>query len=72
MQSQNAYDSVMECVALWTILRKLGCPETFVNVVRSFHDGMMARVLEQGSFFEPFIVTNGVRKGAFSPQLCSA
>jgi len=39
----TAFDSVNR-VALWSILRKLGCSEKFVNVVRIFHDGMMARV----------------------------
>ena len=29
---------------LWQILRKIGCPDLFVIIIRSFHDGMVARV----------------------------
>jgi hypothetical protein len=67
----KAFDSVNR-PALWCILRKLGCPEKFVNIIRSFHDGMSARVLDQGSFSEPFTVTNGVRQGCvLAPTLFS-
>ena len=32
-------------------------------MVRKFHDGMQARVQNDGEFSEPFKVTNGVKKG---------
>ena len=39
----KALDSV-NSTGLWKLLAKVGCPYTFVDVMRSFHDGMMARV----------------------------
>ena len=39
----KAFDSVNR-TGLWKLLAKVGCPDTFVDVMRSFHDGMMARV----------------------------
>ena len=44
---------------LWKILHKLGCPEKFVSLIRSFHEGMLARVQECGESSDPFPVTNG-------------
>ena len=32
-------------------------------MVRQFHDGMQARVHNDGDFFEPFQVTHGVKQG---------
>ena len=32
-------------------------------MVRQFHDGMQARVQNDGEFSEPFPVTNGVKQG---------
>ena len=67
----KAFDSVNR-EALWCILRKLVCPEKFFNVIRSFHDGMVARVMDQGAYSEPFTVSNGVRQGcALAPTLFS-
>ena len=31
---------------LWAILAKIGFPAKFVNIIRSFHDGMLARVID--------------------------
>lgn len=31
---------------LWKIMTKFGCPEHFIEMVRQFHDGMQAQVLE--------------------------
>ena len=31
-------------------------------MVRQFHDGMQARVQNDGEFYEPFEVTNGVKQ----------
>ena len=44
----KAFDSVNR-TGLWKLLAKVGCPDTFVDVIRSFHDGMMARVQDQGT-----------------------
>ena len=42
---------------------KLGYPEKIVNMVRLFHDGMQARVKDDGKFSRPFPMTNGVKQG---------
>ena len=49
--------------ALWAILSKLGCPPRFVQIIRSFHDGMFCRVIENGDASDPFPVSNGVKQG---------
>lgn len=41
-------------------------------MVQQFHDGMNARVREDGEYSQPFSVTNGVRQGcALAPTLFS-
>ena len=53
-------------------MAKFGCPEKFINIVRLFHDGMEARVKDNGEFSEPFPVTNGVKQGCvLAPTLFS-
>jgi len=61
----KAFDTVNRD-GLWHVLKKLGCPEKFVNAVKSLHDGMEARVLDQGSFSATFNVSNGVKQGLLS------
>ncbi|BHF76846.1 hypothetical protein SprV_0501994500 [Sparganum proliferum] len=48
---------------LWKIMQKFGCPERFIQMVRQLHDGMMARVTDNGAVSEAFAVTNGVKQG---------
>ena len=53
-------------------MAKFGCPPRFIVMVRQFHDGMQARVQNDGEFSEPFEVTNGVKQGCFmAPTLLS-
>jgi len=67
----KAFDTVNRD-GLWHILKKLGCPEKFVIVVKSLHDGMVARVLDQGSFSATFNVSNGIKRGCvLAPTLFS-
>ena len=41
-------------------------------MVRQFHDGMIARVQNDGGFSDPFPVTNGVKQGCvLAPTLFS-
>ena len=40
---------------------KLSCQ--FITMVRQFHNGMLARVQNDGEFSDPFTVTNGVKQG---------
>ena len=67
----KAFDTVRR-PGLWPILSELGCPSKFVRAVRSFHDGMLARVVVNGDVSEPFPVTNGVKQGCvLAPTLFS-
>ena len=44
----------------------------FINIVRLFHDGMEARVKDNGEFSELFPITNGVKQGCvLAPTLFS-
>ena len=40
----------------------LSC-QIHIAIVRQFHDGMLARVQNDGEFSDPFPVTNGVKQG---------
>ena len=67
----KAFDRVNRA-ALWAILSKLGCPPRFVQIIRSFHDGMFCRVIENGDASDPFPVSNGVKQGCvLAPTLFS-
>ena len=67
----KAFETVSQD-GLWKIMGKFGCPSTFIAVVRQFHDGMMARVLEDGEPSEAFPVTKGVKQGCdLAPTLFS-
>ena len=48
---------------LWKIMKKFGCPAKFITIVRQFHDGMKAHVLDNGDTSAPFSITNGVKQG---------
>ena len=43
----NAFDTVSR-EGLWKIMGKFGCPDKFISMVRQFHNGMHARVLDDG------------------------
>nr|VZI24072.1 unnamed protein product [Spirometra erinaceieuropaei] len=67
----KAFDTV-NCEGLWKIMQKFGCPERFTQMVRQLHDGMMARVTDNGAVSEAFAVTNGVKQGCvLAPTLFS-
>ena len=44
---KKAYDSVLHA-ALWRALRKLGVPDVLIDIIRSFHEGMKAKVKING------------------------
>ena len=44
-------------------MAKFGFPSKLIAMVRRFHDGMLARVQNDGEFSDPFPVTNGVKQG---------
>ena len=60
----KAFDTVGR-EGLLKIMAKFGCPAKFIAMVRQLHDGMLARVQNDGGFSDPFPVTNGVKHDVF-------
>ncbi|KAK2547932.1 Secreted RxLR effector protein 78 [Acropora cervicornis] len=58
----KAFDTVSR-EGLWKVMSKSGCLDMFVKIVRQLHEGMMARVLDDGNASNSFPVTNGVNQG---------
>ena len=50
----KAFDTVCR-KGLWKIMAKFGCPTKFIAMVRQFHDGMLARVQNDGEFSDQFL-----------------
>ena len=67
----KAFDTVSRD-RLWKIMAKFGCPPIFIAMVRHFHDGMQARVQNDGEFSEPFEVTMESNRVVLWRQHCSA
>ena len=57
----KAFDSVNR-ETLWKILGKLGCPDHFVKLIRSFHDEMEVSVNVGGTLTDPLKVETGVQQ----------
>ncbi|BHF59924.1 hypothetical protein SprV_0100288500 [Sparganum proliferum] len=67
----KAFDTVNR-EGLWKIMQKFGCPERFIQMVGQLHDGMMARVTDNGAVSEAFAVSSGVKQGCvLAPTLFS-
>ena len=67
----KAFDTVNRN-GLWALLKRIGCPDQFVSVIQSFHDGMKVIVREGSDRAEPFIVTSGTKQGCvLAPTLFS-
>ena len=62
----KAYDTVSR-EGYWKIVATFGCP-TVIAMVRQIHDGMLARVQNDGEFSDPFPVTNEVKQGCVLPS----
>jgi len=58
----KAFDTVNR-KALWEILKKLGCPDKFISILKLFHDDMKAVVNIGGKLADPISVENGVKQG---------
>lgn len=50
---EKAFDKVPR-TAMWMVLRRLGCPEHFVGLVRALHEGMSGRVFHDNRLTEEF------------------
>ena len=67
----KAFDTVSR-EGIWKIMAKYGHPRKFIAIVRQLHDGMLARVQENGETSEPFPVSNGVKQSCvLAPTLFS-
>ena len=44
-------------------MAKCECSDSFINIIHQFHDGMIARVLDNGEASSDFPVSNGVKQG---------
>ena len=64
----KAFDTVKRST-LWKILLKLGCPERFVGLIRSLHNGMKARVTFNSTLSEEISINNGVKHGDISAPM---
>ena len=70
-QHQNLYMAFVDLTKafvtvnrdLWNILRKSGCPPTFIAILLQFHTGMCAQVVMAGSKSSSFPVEVGVKQG---------
>ena len=58
----KAFDTVNRDL-LWNILRKFGCPPTFIAIPQQFHTGMCAQVVMAGSQSSSFPDEVGVKQG---------
>ena len=58
----KAFDTVNRDL-LWNILRKFGCPPTFIAILQQFHTRMCAQVVMAGSQSSSFPVEVGVKQG---------
>jgi hypothetical protein len=68
----KAFDTVSR-EGVWKIIAKFGCPPTFTEMVRQFHDDMLTRVQDEGESSNAFLVTNGVKQGCvLAPTLFNA
>jgi len=64
----KAFDTVNRA-GLWLILEKFGCPAKFVEIIKSFHEGMTATVVEAGQCSASFPVSNGTKQGCVMAPL---
>ena len=59
---RKAYDSVPH-EALWVVLGKLGVPDSLIEWIRSFHQGMKAAITLDDTLLDEINVENGLRQG---------
>ena len=62
MDLSKAFDSI-DRQMLWEMLRKLGAPHNFIQLIKGFHTDMHSEVLVGGARSTPFSVETGVKQG---------
>ena len=67
----KAFDTVSRS-ALWIVLEILGLPNQMRKIIRSFHDGMLAQIIQGGKISEAFGVENGTKQGCVLAPLLFA
>ena len=66
---KKAYESVPR-QAMWIVLANLGEPEETVQLIKSFHQDMKAKIRIDGAMLEEIEVVNGLRQGCcMAPML---
>ena len=58
----KAFDTINR-EALWDVLARYGCPPTFIQITRLFHDDMTGQALYNGEQSDPFTISNRVKQG---------
>ena len=67
----KAFDTVSR-QGLWYVLKKFGCPEKFINLIKALHNGMQANVSMCNTQSKNFKISNGVKQGCvLAPTLFS-
>ena len=67
----KAFDTVSRN-GLWQILKRLGCPPKFLNMVIQLHENQMGQIRLHQDLSEPFPIKNGVKQGCvLAPTLFS-
>ena len=73
---KKAYDSVPRA-ALWAVLKKLGIPESLIELIGAFHSNMKAQTHLDDCLLHKIDVENGLRQGCcmapvlFNLYLCA-
>nr|VZI09493.1 unnamed protein product [Spirometra erinaceieuropaei] len=71
MDLTKAFDALNR-EELWRNMQKYGCPERSTQMVSQLHDGMAARVTDNGAVSKAFAETNGVKQSCvLTPTLFS-
>ena len=60
----KAFDTVNRWT-LWKVLKAYGHPESFINMIRQFHDGMTGRVSIEGDISDAFPINHRVNRAVF-------
>ena len=57
----KAFDTVSR-EGLWSVLRKFGCTEKVINMIKALHEGLNAEIVQGKDISFKFAATNGVKQ----------